>query len=82
MANNASPTLLNNIVADFATGISVDATSSSTILGGTLYRGNGANTLGIGVGDKAILLTDPLDPLFVDAAAGNYYLGAERAGDR
>ena len=72
--SNASPTLLNNIVADLTTGISVDATSVSTVIGGTLYRGNGTNTTGISVGASAILLTDPNEPLFVDESTGNYYL--------
>ena len=72
---NASPTLLNNIVADAATGIAVDATSTSTVIGGTLYRGNTTNTTGItGLGDFAIELTDPLAPLFVSEQQGNYYL--------
>ncbi|MCB9941387.1 MAG: pre-peptidase C-terminal domain-containing protein, partial [Planctomycetaceae bacterium] len=74
VANNASPTLLNNIVADFATGIDVDATSVSTVVGGTLYRGNTANTLGTGLGASAIVLTGANDPLFVDGSIGNYYL--------
>ena len=74
VANNASPTLLNNIVADLATGISVDPSSATTVIGGTLYRGNGANTAGITLGASAIVLTDPNDPLFVDEATGNYYL--------
>ncbi|MBI2478386.1 MAG: pre-peptidase C-terminal domain-containing protein [Planctomycetia bacterium] len=74
VASNASPTLLNNIVADFATGISVDPTAASTVIGGTIYRGNTANTLGTGVGASAIILANTTDPLFVDEANGNYYL--------
>jgi hypothetical protein len=74
VANNVSPTLLNNIVADFATGISVDATAASTVIGGTIYRGNTANSLGATIGSSAIVLTNPTDPLFVDQASGNYYL--------
>jgi hypothetical protein len=70
---NASPTLLNNIVADLATGVSVDATSGSTVLGGMLYRGNGVNTTGVGIGDFALIL-NATDPLFVNEAQGNFYL--------
>lgn len=73
---NASPTLLNNIVADLVTGISVDAGSQAlgTVIGGTLYRGNGtnANTGAIGLGTFPIQLT-ATDPLFVDQATGNFY---------
>lgn len=77
VANNASPTLLNNIVADFATGISVDATAASTVIGGTIYRGNTTNALGTTIGSSAIVLTNPTDPLFVDQATGNYYLAPD-----
>ena len=73
---NASPTLLNNIVADLATGISVDATSQTlgTVIGATLYRNNGtnANTGSLGTGTFPIVLSTT-DPLFVDQARRNYY---------
>ncbi|MFO0974947.1 MAG: GEVED domain-containing protein [Planctomycetaceae bacterium] len=73
---NASPTLLNNIVADLVTGISVDAGSQTlgTVVGGTLYRNNGTNaaTGSIGLGTFPISLTNT-DPLFVDQARRNYY---------
>ena len=35
--DNASPTLLNNLIAGFDTGIDIDTTSSTTVIGGTLY---------------------------------------------
>ncbi|MCA9037511.1 MAG: hypothetical protein KDA91_20395 [Planctomycetaceae bacterium] len=46
------------------------------MIGGTLYKGNGTNaaTGAIGVGTFPIILLDPMDPLFVDAANDNYYL--------
>lgn len=73
---NASPTLLNNIVADLVTGVSVDASSQTlgTVVGGTLYRNNGTNasTGAIGLGTFPIVLTNS-DPLFVDQARRNYY---------
>ncbi|GIW92548.1 MAG: hypothetical protein KatS3mg110_0589 [Pirellulaceae bacterium] len=72
--NNASPTLLNNIVANLATGISVDASSSSTVVGGTLYQNNGVNSTG-SLGSFPIVLQNG-EPLFVEAAAGNFYLKA------
>ena len=73
---NASPTLLNNIVADLTTGILVDGTSQAlgTVVGATLYRGNAtnANTGIIGLGSFPIQLS-ATDPLFVDQANRNYY---------
>lgn len=70
---SASPTMLNNILADFATGISVDASSrnAGTTIGYSLYRGNGTNS-NAGLGAFPIQLTST-DPLFVDQANRNYY---------
>ncbi|MFK7818342.1 MAG: hypothetical protein AB8G99_06470, partial [Planctomycetaceae bacterium] len=75
VTDNAGPTILNNIVADFATGIEVVANSrATTVLGTTLYRGNTTNaaTGGIGLGTFPITLP-ATDPLFIDQANGNYY---------
>ncbi|MCA9196580.1 MAG: pre-peptidase C-terminal domain-containing protein [Planctomycetales bacterium] len=69
---NASPTLLNNIVSNFQIGIDVDTTSQSTVIGGTLYQGNLANS-NKGLGDSPIVLGAD-DPLFVNADTGNFYL--------
>ena len=71
---NASPTLLNNIIANTAQGINVDPSSNTTVVGGTLYKGNLANTNYSGE-DFAISLADS-DPLFVDPRWGvnNFYL--------
>ncbi len=77
--DNASPTLLNNIIADTATAIFVDASSQSlgTVIGNTLYRGNAvnANTGSIGLGTFPIVVNsgDQDFQLFVDAANRNYY---------
>lgn len=70
--NNVSPTLLNNVLSTFATGIEVDATSTSLVVGGSLYHNNLANTTGVGEGDFA-LVVDPSTDLFVNASRGNYY---------
>ncbi len=71
----ASPTILNNIVANFGTGIAVDSTSTSTIIGGSVYQNNVTHTVGKGVGDFAIVL-GPDDPLFVNAEMRNFYPAA------
>ncbi len=68
--NNASPTILNNIVSNAVTGISVDASSASTVIGANLFKGNGANG---SIGENALLL-QANNPLFVNPSAGNYYL--------
>ena len=77
VTDNASPTLLNNIVASNSIGINVDATSTTTVIGSTLYKGNTANTGGAlaGLGNTPQVL-GPTDPLFVNAGARNYYLAA------
>jgi hypothetical protein len=71
--SNASPTLLNNIVANTATGVSIDATSVSTVVGGGVYQGNRTDTVGVALEDFPLRLANT-DPLFVNAAKGNYYL--------
>jgi hypothetical protein len=63
VSNNASPTILNNIIANLGVGIQVDNTSQSTVVGYTLYQGNRANTAGTTPGALAIQLT-PTEPLF------------------
>ncbi|RCS42139.1 hypothetical protein DTL42_20120 [Bremerella cremea] len=71
----AGPTLMNNIIAKFATGIQVaDATSkANTVISRTLFKDNGANSPDVGTGSLPVILgTD--DPLFVDAAGRNFYL--------
>ena len=76
VTDNASPTLLNNIVASNAVGINVDASSSTTVIGSTLYKGNTNNVGGSALlGNKPQLLSAS-DPLFVNAAARNFYLAS------
>ncbi len=75
VSDKAGPTLLNNIVSDLAVGIEVAGDSqATTVIGTTLYRGNAAdaNTGGLGLGTFAIVLGAG-DPLYIDAANGNYY---------
>ena len=73
VTDNASPTLLNNIVSSLSTGISVDNTSATTVIGGTTYQNNGVNSAGLGLGTDFQAL-GPSEPLFVDAAGLNFYL--------
>ena len=69
---NASPTLLNNIIANSTTGISVANTSTSTVIGGTLYQRNTTNATGVTVGQFPIQVGSSV-PLFTDAVDGNLY---------
>ena len=70
--NNASPTVLNNVLSSLATGISVDGTSQTTVIGGSLYQNNGTNSVGVVTEDFPIFL-DTSDPLFRDPSVGNFY---------
>ena len=73
----ASPTILNNIIANTTTGIR--ALSSTVVLGANLYQSNGTNTVGTG-GDGAF--AEPLlpgDSLFVNTTNRRFYL---RAGSK
>jgi subtilisin-like proprotein convertase family protein len=70
VSENANPTILNNIVANTSVGISVDASSSATVVGTTIFMDNGSNGV---VGSNAIQLPTG-SPLFVSPATGNYYL--------
>ena len=67
--------VLNNILANAATGISIQGASSQTVLGRNFFHGNG--TPGA-TGSNPILDLDT-NPLFVNPATGNFYLadGAE-----
>jgi hypothetical protein len=70
---SASPTILNNIIADFATGINVDLSSvaAGTTIGSSLYSGNVVNST-MGLGAFPIVLVAG-EALFVDKANRNYY---------
>ncbi len=72
ISQNASPTVLNNIIANTVAGLSIDASSNSTVVGANLFQNNASNGT---IGQNAFLL-QPTDPLFVDAATGNFYPAA------
>ncbi|QDU25765.1 hypothetical protein ETAA8_08360 [Anatilimnocola aggregata] len=74
----SGPTLLNNIIANFATALNVDASSRpNTVIGGLVTQGNTVltNPANLGLGDFPIMLTNA-DPLFKNAQGGNFYLAA------
>lgn len=70
--NGATPTILNNIIAGTATGVRASA-GSSAVLGANVYQSNTTNTVNVGVGSFAEILT-PSAPLFVDVTNRRFYL--------
>jgi hypothetical protein len=72
----ADPTILNNVVVNFNTGIRVDQTSRTAILGGTLFQGNIDNTRNINRGDFVIEVPNDVQ-LFVNREQGNFYPAAQ-----
>ncbi|UUO08812.1 GEVED domain-containing protein [Blastopirellula sp. J2-11] len=76
--NQAGPSIVNNIIANFATGIDVAADGVSPVqtrISRTLFQGNGADSASGDTGQSPILLAAAA-PLFVDAANGNFYLSS------
>jgi hypothetical protein len=72
--NNAGPTLMNNIVANFETGIEVDASSEpNTVIASTLYHNNATHS-NVGLGTNFPVVVDPADPVFVNVATSNFNL--------
>jgi titin len=70
---NAGPTLLNNLFANFAKGITVDSSSqANTVVGTSAYWNTAAQVTGVTENQAITLAADP----FVNAAAGNFYLRA------
>ena len=73
--DNASPTLLNNIFSDLAVGVSIDGTSESTVIGGSLYHQNGINVDNGNVGPGSFVVQlDDEDALFVNPFYDNCLL--------
>lgn len=69
--NFASTTILNNVIANTATGIDLQSSAGiPNVVGANLFKGNGNNGT---VGNNAILL-GANDPLFVNPEQGNFYL--------
>lgn len=70
---NATATLLNNIIVNSSNGIVVDATSTSTIVGGTIFQRNVSDVAGSAtLGQFPTVVADNV-PLFVSAGNGNLY---------
>lgn len=75
VTENASPTILNTIISNVQTGVQIDATSTTTQLGGMLFK-NVATPSNTGeLGAYPIMLA-ATDPLFVDPANYNFLLAS------
>jgi hypothetical protein len=71
---NASPTILNNIIVNHAVGVQVTNNANGTVvLGSNLYQGNTVNR-GAGVTETFNIDLAAGQALFVDAANRNFYL--------
>lgn len=73
VTTNASATLLNNVIVNSATGIDVDASSVSTVIGGTVFQRNTANTAGSATIGQFPIIASNNAPVFVSAGTGNIY---------
>ena len=74
--DNASPTLMNNVVTNSAVGLSIDATSTSTVVGGMVFHRNTADTaLSATVGQFPIVVPSTTE-VFANLAKGNLYPAA------
>ncbi|NUQ63595.1 MAG: hypothetical protein HUU20_14055, partial [Pirellulales bacterium] len=70
---NASPTILNNILANLQNGVTINASSISTVLGGNLYQNVGDKpTVGDFANFEKVIAANAA--LFVDPANANFYL--------
>ncbi len=58
VTNNASPTLVNNVVTNLGIGLSVDASSSSTVVGGMVFHRNTTNVTGSASGGQFAIDAD------------------------
>jgi hypothetical protein len=72
IGNNASPTLLNNIVVNNLDGITISSNSSSTVVGGTIYQYNTRNVSGAPLGQFPITVSAGV-PLFTKVESRNLY---------
>lgn len=78
VANNATATLLNNVIVNSTTGINVNVapTVAATVIGGTVYHRNTTNVApGMSLGQFPLVIAAG-EPMFTDVAAGNLYPAA------
>ncbi|MCA9126859.1 MAG: pre-peptidase C-terminal domain-containing protein [Planctomycetales bacterium] len=76
VTNNATATLLNNVLINSTTGINVDSSSASTVIGGTTYQRNVANVSGSATLGQFPNVVANSVPIFVATGLGNLYPAA------
>jgi hypothetical protein len=76
VGGNVSPTIINNVLVNNSVGMSIAATSQSTVVGATLYQNNTQNVNGGSTGQFATIVANNL-PLFVNPARGVLYPARE-----
>lgn len=74
--NNASPTIVNNVIANTAIGLDIDASSTSTVVGGSVFHRNVTNTARSATLGQFPLVADDSKELFFNVTSGNLYPGA------
>lgn len=78
VANNASPTLMNNVLVNLVTGIQIDVSSGSTEVEANLFQGNNSDGT---LGNNALFGADTAGrQLFVNPATNNFYPAASIPG--
>ncbi|MEQ1828828.1 MAG: Ig-like domain-containing protein, partial [Pirellula sp.] len=76
--DGAAPTLLNNIISNFQTGISVTSpNSASTELGANIYKTNTTNVNPPILVQSFQINLSSTDPLFIDAINNRFYLAPQ-----
>ncbi len=76
VAGNATATLLNNVVVNSSVGISVDASSSSTVIGGSAFYRNTNNVGGVATVGQFPTLIPNTTQVFESLANRNLYPAA------
>ncbi len=76
ITSNASPTLLNNVVTNLGTGLSIDASSNTTVVGGMVFHRNTADTAGVATGGQFAIDANDNTEIFLDVLNGNLYPAA------
>ncbi|GIW99402.1 MAG: hypothetical protein KatS3mg111_2735 [Pirellulaceae bacterium] len=73
VTNNSTATIMNNVVVNANVGIDVDASSASTVIGGTVYQHNVNNVSGSASLGQFPLVLGSSTPVFLAAGNGNIY---------
>ncbi len=76
VADNATATLLNNVIVNSTVGINVDASSSSTVIGGSVYYRNTSNVGGSATLGQFATVVPPTTKVFESIAERNLYPAA------